>query len=118
MSKNTSNLELRGRPVGRGNPAPENLVLGEKLAWMAKASCINHPDFGPDAWFCSEADGENCEAVKNVCKACPVQLSCLKYGIELQSEFGIFGGYSPDVLRNSRRARRRVRRLEKLKGGS
>ena len=45
------------------------------------------------------------EAAKQVCRACPVQQSCLEWALDVGPEFGIFGGCT-EVERRRLRSRR------------
>lgn len=100
-------MRVTGRPVGRGNPAPETLVLGEKTAWTAKGKCVGED---PEKWFAEEGSSDYSEA-KALCKACPVQLNCAKYARETGQVFGIWGGENGSDLNDPQRGARRIRRI-------
>ncbi len=66
--------------------------------WQESALCAQVDN---DIWF-PEKGGSTKEA-KSVCRECPVQWPCLKYALENEERFGIWGGMSE-------RERRAVRR--------
>lgn len=104
-------LKVVGRPVGRGNPSPENLLLGAKLGWMSKGACLGHD---PDKWFSEEFETEIVEEAKAVCKGCPVKLECLLFATTPETEqlFGVWGGMS-ESERTPHQIKRVMRRMER-----
>lgn len=75
------------------------LVYDEEMAWMGEARCL---DADPEAFF-PEKGGSTREA-KRICNACDVREECLRYALENDERFGIWGGMSE-------RERRRLKRL-------
>lgn len=69
-----------------------------ELAWQAEALCAQTD---PEAFF-PEKGGSTRDA-KRVCSACPVREECLKYAMDNDERFGIWGGLSE-------RERRRLRK--------
>ena len=70
------------------------------LAWQKRALCRGTD---PDAFF-PEQGGSTREA-KRVCGGCEVRLDCLKYALEYDERFGIWGGLGE---RERRKIKRRV----------
>lgn len=52
--------------------------------------------------FFSEYDDEVLIA-KSICDECPIKTACLNMAIELNCEYGIFGGTTPDERKNMKR---------------
>lgn len=76
------------------------------LAWMDRANCRGTD---PEAFFPDK--GENVTAtVRAICGSCPVQQTCLEYGLERPQLKGVWGGLG-DEERN--RIRERDRSKEK-----
>jgi hypothetical protein len=50
-------------------------------------------EIGGDAWF-PEADTDNGQAAKGICRRCPAREQCLEYALEHELVFGIWGGLS------------------------
>jgi len=69
-----------------------------ELAWQAEALCAQTD---PEAFF-PEKGGSTRDA-KRVCGVCPVREECLKYAMDNDERFGIWGGLSE-------RERRRLRK--------
>lgn len=69
-----------------------------ELAWQAEALCAQTD---PEAFF-PEKGGSTRDA-KRVCGVCPVRKECLKYAMDNDERFGIWGGLSE-------RERRRLRK--------
>lgn len=113
-------LSVTGRPVGRGNPAPEELVLGDKLAWMSHGLCIDNPDAAPDTWFAEEDEPEAQEQANKICNRCPVQLNCAKFSRETGQLYGTWGGFTAleltDLLKGARKIRRIAARKDEWSG--
>jgi WhiB family redox-sensing transcriptional regulator len=49
---------------------------------------------------------------KAVCATCPVILQCREYSLDIEEQFGVWGGLSEDERRNLLRRRRRHSRVE------
>lgn len=69
--------------------------------WMAAARCRDHE---PDQFFVRGA-AQSRRAVR-ICSRCPVREQCLRYAIDNEIEFGIWGGLT------ERQRRRLVRNRE------
>ena len=59
----------------------------------------------PDLWF--PEPNESPSAAKRVCARCPVRAPCLRKGLALQVQYGIWGGATLDELRDMRTGRKR-----------
>ncbi len=70
--------------------------------WMLSARCRNSD---PEVFFVRGA-AQSRRAV-GICRGCPVREACLRYAIENEIEFGIWGGMTE-------RQRRRLRRHQAL----
>jgi WhiB family redox-sensing transcriptional regulator len=70
----------------------------EDLTWQDYALCA---EVDPDRWF-PEKGGSTREA-KQVCRSCEVRRPCLRFALEHDERFGIYGGMSE-------RERRRLKR--------
>lgn len=112
-------IESENMPENDLRPAPELMLCAEsitidiweaaadgygvcneegELAWQAEALCAQTD---PEAFF-PEKGGSTRDA-KRVCSACPVREECLKYAMDNDERFGIWGGLSE-------RERRRLRK--------
>jgi len=91
-------------------PAPTRRrpVVGQDSPphWRDFAACIEHDLnlFFPMSTVGAAAQRQ-VEAAKQVCRACPVQQSCLEWALDVGPEFGIFGGCT-EVERRVLRSRR------------
>lgn len=65
--------------------------------WRRDAACRSYPD--PDVFF----DSDRTREARLVCRDCPVTVDCLTYSFASDSQFGVWGGVTP----NSRRLMRR-----------
>jgi WhiB family redox-sensing transcriptional regulator len=74
--------------------------------WRDVAACIDQDLnlFFPISTV-GAAAARQVEAAKEVCRACPVQQSCLEWALDVGPEFGIFGGRT-EVERRRLRSRR------------
>lgn len=63
--------------------------LLDRQKWMADALC---PQVDSDIFFVNK--GESTQPAKAVCALCPVASECLKYALDNDFRFGVFGGYS------------------------
>ena len=88
--------------------APRRTVVGQDPPphWRDFAACIDQDLnlFFPMSTLGAVAQRQ-VEAAKQVCRACPVQQSCLEWALEVGPEFGIFGGCT-EVERRRLRSRR------------
>jgi WhiB family redox-sensing transcriptional regulator len=83
---------------------------GEDLSWQDSAPCA---ESDPEAWFPEK--GGTAVPAKRICARCEVKEECLRYALEHEIQFGVWGGLSSDerrpllglVPKNSRAAGRR-----------
>lgn len=92
---------MRGRPVGRGNPAPETFSLPPDFEWMRFGVCN---DYDPDMWFPEDEAVDSGYAILK-CEGCTVKFECLEFALETGQEFGVWGGL------HSKGRRKRGRRV-------
>lgn len=59
------------------------------LSWHDEALC---GQIGGDDWYPEK--GQNADAVKAVCRGCPVRLACANHAIVNGEPFGVWGGLS------------------------
>jgi WhiB family redox-sensing transcriptional regulator len=86
-------LDQRG---GRSAPQPSD-------SWRIQAACL-----GADTdLFFIEHGGSYQQAVK-ICADCPVRVDCLEWALATRTEYGVFGGVTPDERWRIRRRRRRL----------
>ncbi len=81
---------------------PAQGALGDR-AWQSGASCRLLP---PELFFPAGRTGralEQADAAKAVCRGCPVAGACLRYALETNQEYGIWGGTTEDERRALRR---------------
>jgi hypothetical protein len=86
-------------------------LLGNVPEWQARALCAQTD---PEAFF-PEKGGSTRDA-KRICARCEVKEDCLKYALERDERFGIWGGLSERERRKIKRqareaARRRAERI-------
>jgi WhiB family redox-sensing transcriptional regulator len=78
--------------------APGSLLDPEEdQSWRDAALCA---EVGGDFWF--PETGTSAAAVKRICAACPVRVSCLEYALENCEQWGIWGGLTERELREAR----------------
>ena len=65
--------------------------------WTKKALCA---EVDPNIFF--PEIGENVSVVKKICKACDVREECLKFSLDNDERFGIWGGLSEKNRRQLR----------------
>lgn len=70
--------------------------------WTKKALCA---EVDPNIFF--PEIGEDVAKVKRICKACDVKEECLKFSLDNDERFGIWGGLS-EINRRKLRAERRL----------
>ena len=71
-------------------------------AWQSAAACRRLP---PELFFPAGRTGaaeELAEAAKAVCARCPVTDSCLRYALDTNQEYGVWGGTTEDERRQLR----------------
>ena len=64
--------------------------------WTKDAVCASSP--WPDRWFSENA--HDVDVAKAYCESCPVKAECLQRALDVQEEFGIFGGLTPQERRD------------------
>lgn len=74
-------------------------VIEEPEEWTEQAVCAQ---IDPDLFF-PEKGGSTREA-KRMCGLCPVAEDCLRYALDHDERFGIWGGHSERERRAMRRA--------------
>ncbi len=84
------------RPFAAVDPA----AAPEDLTWQDDALCA---ETDPEAFFPEK--GGSTTTAKRVCRACNVRAECLKYALEHQERFGIWGGMSERERRRLDRVR-------------
>jgi WhiB family redox-sensing transcriptional regulator len=68
------------------------------LSWQEKALCTQT---NPDSFFPEK--GESAQEAKRVCRSCEVRSECLKYALDKDEPYGIWGGLSELERRRVRR---------------
>ena len=69
--------------------------------WTKKALCA---EVDPDLFF--PEVGDDVRKVKKICKACDVKEECLKYSLDNDERFGVWGGLSEHNRRKLRAERK------------
>ncbi len=63
--------------------------------WRSKAACAKQD---PELWFYDEYHTDHAEIItkvaKAVCATCPVRPECLRYALDADERFGVYGGYT------------------------
>jgi WhiB family redox-sensing transcriptional regulator len=100
-------LDLTAAPAPVTRPARKPAPGAEPPPhWRDFAACVQED---LNLFFPMSTSGQaaerQVEAAKQVCRACPVQQSCLEWALEVGPEFGIFGG-STEAERRILRSRR------------
>lgn len=82
------------------------LWLREPPAWQARAACAGMP---LDLFFPIEEPPyyETVEAALNICAQCPVRPECLRYAMENNLSYGVWGGTSAGERARARRSARK-----------
>lgn len=65
--------------------------------WTVAAVCATT---NPDAWF--PEPGTSTKPATTVCQTCPVRAECLDYAVRTNQRDGIWGGMTPQQIRNMR----------------
>ena len=94
---NADGYSIMGNPQHPTTAGLQALV-GLIPEWMSEAACAQ---IDSDPWFPEK--GGSTREVKKICAACPVQTQCLKYALDHDERFGVWGGMSE-------RERRRLKR--------
>lgn len=76
----------------------EALARPGKPAWMADSACT---DYHPDLWYSDNHNGM--ARAKEICGECPALRACLKWAIETDERWGIFGGRTYKERQNLKR---------------
>jgi WhiB family redox-sensing transcriptional regulator len=78
----------------------------EQPDWYAAAACLGA--INPNDWFGEH--GSDTDRALATCDRCPVHVDCLTHALVADETVGIWGGKTPEELRDIRReARRRSR---------
>ena len=78
--------------------------------WRAKAACVNED---PELFFPTGGVSvayRQIEAAKSVCRSCKAIDECLKYALDTNQDYGIWGGMSEDERRALKRRVMRAHR--------
>lgn len=67
-----------------------------------KTLCSEFLEYTSRDIFFSEYDDE-VSLAKSICDECPIKKACLRMALELDCEYGIFGGTTPEERRNMKR---------------
>ncbi len=80
--------------------AAPSLSLGELTgpAWTRDAACVNLGPKAADRLF-FPGRGHSADKGRAFCARCPVAEECLRFALEQDLEFGVFGGASPEERR-------------------
>jgi WhiB family redox-sensing transcriptional regulator len=73
--------------------------------WRQHAVCS---EMDPELWF--PEPWEDDTPAKVACHGCPARAACLNYALDANEEYGVWGGLSPEELREVRRRRQRAGR--------
>jgi WhiB family redox-sensing transcriptional regulator len=79
--------------------------------WQNRAICTKED---PELFFPIGATGPallQIEEAKAVCRRCPVIEDCLRWALENDADFGVWGGFSEDERRALKRRAARSRRV-------
>jgi len=69
----------------------------EKMQWVKMASCKGQTElFFPNEEESRGKAGIMYRLAKAICKDCPVAKECLRYSLDEQIFFGVFGGKTPN----------------------
>lgn len=99
LRDDTDDALYAGDPAGLIDAADLVAALATRPAWMADASCREHPDV---TWFPKR--GQSTDPAKAICTRCLVRAECEQYAYEAGSWLaGIWGGSSERVRRHLRR---------------
>ena len=85
--------------------------------WRDEASCLWQD---PELFFPVGNTGParlQIEEAKAVCRTCPVIDTCLKYALENDEDFGVWGGLSEDERRAVKRRNIRARKVGEVSLG-
>jgi WhiB family redox-sensing transcriptional regulator len=75
--------------------------------WMVDAACV---EVGPGLFYPRGEGGFNeYDEARKVCGACPVQVDCLEYALEVDDRHGMWGGLTPNERAKVAKGRRRPR---------
>ena len=84
--------------ISAGTRELQILADVQEMGWADEALCA---ETDPEAFFPEK--GGSVRAAKQVCRGCDVRPECLRYALEHEERFGIWGGLSE-------RERRRLKR--------
>lgn len=57
------------------------------MGWKAEAAC-NDPNIDPNIFF----DEDKLPYAKAICRPCPVAQACLRFALEIDVPYGVWGG--------------------------
>ncbi|MBT1017538.1 WhiB family transcriptional regulator [Canibacter sp. lx-72] len=81
------------------------------MNWREKAACLT---VDPELFFPAGTTGnslDQIEAAKAVCARCVVTDMCLRYALDSNQDFGVWGGLSEEERRTLKRRAARARRV-------
>jgi WhiB family redox-sensing transcriptional regulator len=81
--------------------------LNKNYDFMQEGKCRGYP---PETFF--PIDGLGVLAAQRICATCVVVQDCLKYAVDNNIDYGVWGGMGERERRNYSRALRRSRRLD------
>ena len=96
-------VAVRRLPAPSGAPPRPPEADYDKGSWRESAAC-RHAD--PELFFPVGSRGFAAvqpRQAKSLCAGCPVRRECLRYALDSQQYFGIWGGYDEDERRSLRR---------------
>ena len=87
-------------------------VLEDDITWLDRARCR---DTDPDRFFVRGA--AQARAAIRMCQGCPVQERCLRYALEHDIDFGVWGGLTERQRRALKRRQYAQRALSSTRPG-
>jgi WhiB family transcriptional regulator, redox-sensing transcriptional regulator len=84
--------------------SPRRSAAADRVTWRDIAACRQHD---PELFFPIGSAGpalEQAEQAKRICARCPVQARCLRWALDRDVAFGIWGGTTEDERRAMRAA--------------
>jgi WhiB family redox-sensing transcriptional regulator len=78
--------------------ATEDAARHDDMSWQDHGLCA---ETDPEAFF--PGKGDDTEAAKNICRACPVRATCLTWAFDHAEYWGIWGGFTEIPRRHARR---------------
>jgi hypothetical protein len=90
---------VHGRPQAGNRPNPTGLIQVPDEPWVDDALCAQTD---PEAFF-PEKGGSTADA-KRICGLCSAREECLRYALDHDERFGIWGGHSERERRAMKRS--------------